>query len=206
MAGTGRHAPTPRFQPFAFYSSVRLSDPEMVRADPSNIRRLALQGRSDASGFPHGVPGPIPGPMRPSPSLSLPPILLMQLAAIMACDPYFLTQENGSGALVHFAVTYARLDMLHHLLNNGAEINQRDPRGLTPLHRAAHLAHVPAGGYLVRRTGKRMYETCSAVALLLWHRRSTNTCWCVPQAAAVCYLLACTHASTLEHFVKIPDP
>jgi len=35
---------------------------------------------------------------------------------------------------------------VHHLLNNGAEVNQRDPRGLTPLHRAAHLAHLD--GYL----------------------------------------------------------
>lgn len=32
------------------------------------------------------------------------------------------------------------------MLNNGAEVNQRDPRGLTPLHRAAHLAHLD--GYL----------------------------------------------------------
>lgn len=35
---------------------------------------------------------------------------------------------------------------MHHLLNNGAEINQRDDRGWTPLHRAAHLAHYD--GYL----------------------------------------------------------
>jgi [acyl-carrier-protein] S-malonyltransferase len=30
---------------------------------------------------------------------------------------------------------------LHHLLNNGAEVNQRDEKGFTPLHRAAYLAH-----------------------------------------------------------------
>lgn len=30
---------------------------------------------------------------------------------------------------------------VHHLLNNGAEINQRDEKGFTPLHRAAYLAH-----------------------------------------------------------------
>ena len=35
---------------------------------------------------------------------------------------------------------------IHHLLNLGAEINQRDDRGLTPLHRAAYLAHYD--GYL----------------------------------------------------------
>lgn len=33
------------------------------------------------------------------------------------------------------------MPQLHHLLNNGAEINQRDDRGFTPLHRAGYLAH-----------------------------------------------------------------
>lgn len=35
---------------------------------------------------------------------------------------------------------------IHHLLNNGAEINQRDDKGFTALHRAAYLAHYD--GYL----------------------------------------------------------
>ena len=30
---------------------------------------------------------------------------------------------------------------VHHLLNMGAEINQRDDKGFTALHRAAYLAH-----------------------------------------------------------------
>jgi [acyl-carrier-protein] S-malonyltransferase len=100
----------------------------------------------------------------------------------MDTDPYFVTQDNGAGAPVHFATTYKQLDMvrrnkiagaekprlfqffsiipchiltqsfnslslqLHHLLNNGAEVNQRDEKGLTPLHRAAYLAHYD--GYL----------------------------------------------------------
>lgn len=34
---------------------------------------------------------------------------------------------------------------VHHLLNNGAEVNQRDNRGFTPLHRAAYLAHLNDG-------------------------------------------------------------
>eukprot|EP00798_Chlamydomonas_sp_ICE-L_P005516 gene5516-4147_t len=49
-------------------------------------------------------------------------------------------------APIHFAVTYRQLDMVHHLLNSGAEVNQQDPKGLTPLHRAAYLAHLD--GYL----------------------------------------------------------
>eukprot|EP00890_Picochlorum_soloecismus_P003879 jgi/Picsp_1/4492/NSC_06713-R1_malonyl :acp acyltransferase len=92
MTATGRYPPVPKYPPIAFYSAVRLGDPE-------------------------------------------------QLAKVMDADPYFITQDNGAGAPVHFATTYKQLDMLHHLLNNGAEINQRDEKGFTPLHRAAYLAH-----------------------------------------------------------------
>lgn len=35
---------------------------------------------------------------------------------------------------------------MHHLLNNKAEVNQRDEKGMTPLHRAAFLAQYD--GYL----------------------------------------------------------
>jgi [acyl-carrier-protein] S-malonyltransferase len=30
----------------------------------------------------------------------------------MAVDPYFVTQDNGMGAPIHFATTYGRLDMV----------------------------------------------------------------------------------------------
>lgn len=97
MTGTGRYPPQPKYPPFAFYSCVRLGDPE-------------------------------------------------QLAKIMEVDPYFWTQDNGAGAPVHFATTYRQLDMLHHILNNGGLVNQKDSRGMTPLHRAAYLAQYD--GYL----------------------------------------------------------
>jgi [acyl-carrier-protein] S-malonyltransferase len=65
-----------------------------------------------------------------------------QLAAVMAADPYFVTQDNGAGAPAHFAATYKQLDMLAHLVEDlGAHVNQGDDRGFTPLHRAAYLAH-----------------------------------------------------------------
>lgn len=35
---------------------------------------------------------------------------------------------------------------MHHLLNMGAEVNQRDQKGWTPLHRAAYLTHY--NGYI----------------------------------------------------------
>ena len=69
-----------------------------------------------------------------------------RLFHVMSVDPYFITQDNGAGAPIHFATTYKQLDMVHHLLNNGADVNQRDDKGLTALHRAAHLAQYD--GYL----------------------------------------------------------
>lgn len=35
-----------------------------------------------------------------------------QLAHIISTDPYFLTQDNGAGAPLHFATTYKQLDMV----------------------------------------------------------------------------------------------
>ena len=58
-----RYPPVPKYPPIAFYSAVRLGDPE-------------------------------------------------QLAKIMDSDPYFITQDNGAGAPVHFATTYKQLDMV----------------------------------------------------------------------------------------------
>jgi hypothetical protein len=34
------------------------------------------------------------------------------MSKIMAVDPYFVTQDNGAGAPIHFATTYCRLDMV----------------------------------------------------------------------------------------------
>jgi ankyrin repeat protein len=46
--------------------------------------------------------------------------------------------KSPSGSLI---LLYGCLYKMHHLLNNGAEINQRDEKGFTPLHRAAYLSH-----------------------------------------------------------------
>jgi len=59
----------------------------------------------------------------------------------MKTDPFYITQDNGAGAPIHFATTYKQLDMISHCLDLGAEINQQDDKGMTPLHRAAYLFH-----------------------------------------------------------------
>lgn len=41
-----------------------------------------------------------------------------QLATVMTVDPYFITQDNGAGAPLHFATTYKQLDMVHCKLEN----------------------------------------------------------------------------------------
>jgi [acyl-carrier-protein] S-malonyltransferase len=66
MTACGRYPPQPWYKPIAFYSAVRLGDPE-------------------------------------------------ELAKVMARDPYYLTQDNGAGAPVHFATTYRQLDMARSL-------------------------------------------------------------------------------------------
>jgi ankyrin repeat protein len=48
--------------------------------------------------------------------------------------------------LLLFLLLLLLLLQAHHLLNNGALVNQGDGRGWTPLHRAAHLAHLE--GYM----------------------------------------------------------
>lgn len=35
-----------------------------------------------------------------------------QLKKIIATDPYYVTQNNGAGAPLHFATTYKQLDMV----------------------------------------------------------------------------------------------
>ena len=35
-----------------------------------------------------------------------------QLAKVMSTDPYFVTQDNGAGAPLHFGTTYKQLDMV----------------------------------------------------------------------------------------------
>ena len=65
----------------------------------------------------------------------------------METDPYFWTQDNGAGGPIHFATTYKQLDMVYHIVRNVPScVNQRDPKGYTPLHRAAYLAQYD--GYL----------------------------------------------------------
>lgn len=88
-----------------------------------------------------------------------------RLFHVMSVDPYFITQDNGAGAPIHFATTYKQLDMVHHLLNNGADVNQRDDKGLTPLHRAAHLAqydgYTEIYEYLLVGGGIALRVTCA---------------------------------------------
>jgi hypothetical protein len=57
-------------------------------------------------------------------------------------DPFFPTQDAGSGSPAHFATTYGQLDMLHHLLRRVPEaVNLRDRcAGMTPLHRYLTLS------------------------------------------------------------------
>ena len=71
---------------------------------------------------------------------------VLLLDVILDADPYHVNQDNGTGAPLHFAVTYGRVDAVRCLLAGGlraaVNVNQRSKAGgfgLTPLHLAATL-------------------------------------------------------------------
>lgn len=94
MQATARYPPIPRHKPFTFYTAVRNADPEMV-------------GKRAESSCPRSVP--LTADLHPAVHVDK---LLVQLAKIMAADPFFVTQDNGAGAPLHFATTYRHLDMV----------------------------------------------------------------------------------------------
>ena len=68
------------------------------------------------------------------------------LNRILDTDPYHVNQDNGTGAPLHFAVTYGRVDAVRAMLAGetraAVNVNQRSKAGgfgLTPLHLAASL-------------------------------------------------------------------
>lgn len=101
-----------------------------------------------------------------------------QLAKIVATDPYFITQDNGAGAPLHFATTYKQLDMV----SNGSErtiwrfpvpndasspvlcrfttFSTMGRRSINATRRASHLS-----------TGRHISPTM----MVIW--RFTSTCW-----------------------------
>ena len=83
---------------------------------------------------------------------------------------------------------------MHHLLNNGAVINQRDEKGFTPLHRAAYLAQ--HDGYL------ELYEYLLVRPCLLaacMHAAvSSELSWCRAEAQTpACAQRTMMHTSAL---------
>ena len=66
-------------------------------------------------------------------------------------------------------------EQIHHLLNSGAEVNQRDDKGFTALHRAAYLAHYD--GYL------EIYEYLLVITPLLLKHSYPQ---CITSSAQLC--------------------
>jgi ankyrin repeat protein len=75
---------------------------------------------------------------------------------------------------------------VHHQLNNGAAINQGDAKGITPLHRAAAMAHID--GYL------EIYELL--LVGVLW---ATSAAAC---AASIAVHPACLQVCSRRAFVQ----
>lgn len=101
MTGTGRYPPVPRYKPFTFYAAVRNADPEMVRGRARGWR-ASWGAEAEARGPRHGASTAsrcAPHAHHPSRrGLQLAPRsdrcacpLPLQLAKIMAADPFFVS-------------------------------------------------------------------------------------------------------------------
>lgn len=63
--------------------------------------------------------------------------------AMLDADPALIMSRNDMGKTpLHYAVTYASIDIIPLLIEKGADVNAADESGLTPLHVAAMLDRV----------------------------------------------------------------
>ncbi len=156
MTGCGRYPPQPWHKPIQFYGCARLGNPELLKkimeTDPYFITQdngagsplhfattykqldmvgaIAIEPRSYAKEASTPSPSSIMQPLTRS--------LTWQGLMKHSAQPHLW---NGIPA------SFNRSSLqIHYLLNLGAEINQRDDKGFTPLHRAAYLAQYD--GYL----------------------------------------------------------
>ena len=101
-----------------------------------------------------------------------------QLAKIMARDPYFVTQDNGAGAPVHFATTYRQLDMVsfaapHFWFRQAgrALLTSAYGRSCTTFSTTARRSISATTAGSRRCTARDIWRTMTAT----W--RSMSTCW-----------------------------
>lgn len=58
---------------------------------------------------------------------------------------------------LHFASGYNRMDIVEHLLRNGADVHAKDKGGLVPLHNACSYGHYEVAELLVRVSDSLIY-------------------------------------------------
>ncbi|XP_057306768.1 poly [ADP-ribose] polymerase tankyrase-2-like [Hydractinia symbiolongicarpus] len=69
------------------------------------------------------------------------------------CTPQTVNCRDMAGRLstpLHFASGYNRMDIVEHLLRNGADVHAKDKGGLVPLHNACSYGHYEVAEILVR--------------------------------------------------------
>jgi len=69
------------------------------------------------------------------------------------CTPQNVNCRDVAGRLstpLHFASGYNRMDIVEHLLRNGADVHAKDKGGLVPLHNACSYGHYEVAELLVR--------------------------------------------------------
>jgi hypothetical protein len=68
-----------------------------------------------------------------------------QLAKIMDTDPFFITQDNGAGAPLHFATTYRQLDMVRRWHPRGAAVAGGPAVAAVPADQRSRVGLLHAG-------------------------------------------------------------
>lgn len=110
MTATGRYPPEPRYKPIAFYSCVRMGDPEQLAKIMATDPYFLTQARDAAATLP---PWPVEGGSciascrARAPTSHAHPYPLRHPAPTRSHR-----QDNGAGAPVHFATTYRQIDMV----------------------------------------------------------------------------------------------
>jgi ankyrin repeat protein len=100
-----------------------------------------------------------------------------QFAALLRANPRLAGERGTNGnTILNLAVSFASIAAIEALLAAGADVNQGNNRGWTPLHQAAYANHCEIAGMLIERGAALDVEAHGAggtplVVALFWGHR-----------------------------------
>ena len=99
-----------------------------------------------------------------------------QLATVMSTDPYFITQDNGAGAPIHFATTYKQLDMVSDCCYYFCKCRAWAPRNTKIAHEGVLFGRSTCFWSLEQRSTNEMTRA-SPLCTELHTWRTTRAIW-----------------------------